>query len=141
AVVLVGLALAAPAAAGLSAKGELAGSGTSYGLLLANTGSEPIRCMRWFAPAGTTVSAASGPGSTSSFGGGFGSQKLTLPPGKTAEFRFRTNRAVAAAKNGALHISTDCVSDVIAPLAGPKPPVVAKPKPLPKPKPVAHPPA
>ena len=112
------LLFAAPASAAPSAvggSGTLSGSGTSYTLVVANTGSDPIKCMRYFAPAGTTIASASGNGAAS-FGNGFGAQGLSLAQGQSATFSFTTSQPLGS-DLGQLHLSGDCVSDVNGSLA------------------------
>lgn len=75
--------------------------------------------MRYFAPQGTTISAASGPGSTATFVGGFGSQGLNIPPGASATFSFTASPPISASNNGSLHVSSDCFADVTGSLSGP----------------------
>jgi hypothetical protein len=103
----------------VAGSGVISGSGTSYTLAVTNSGSDPIRCMRWFAPSGTTVPSASGPGTTSAFGNGFGSQGLNLATGQSATFTFTTSQAISASSNGELHLSGDCVTDIAGALSGP----------------------
>jgi hypothetical protein len=103
----------------VSGTGALSGSGTSYTLVVTSTGSDSIRCMRYFAPSGTTIQSASGPGSTAAFGNGFGSQGLNLSNGQSASFAFTTSQPLTADRNGELHLSTDCSTDVTGPLSGP----------------------
>src|SRR5438876_11848904 len=92
--VLAGAFLAlAPLAAGsgqaLSATGTISGSGGSYTLTLKNTGDETINCLSLFAPAGVTVTTASGPPQTLRFsdGTGFGyGGGQGIAPGADAAF-------------------------------------------------------
>ena len=123
AAVLGGILAVATAASGARAtvagNGVISGQGTSYTLVVNNTGTETIRCMRWFAPSGTSVPSASGPGTTSSFGSGFGAQNLSIAPGAQATFTFTTSQVVDPNNDGQLHFSADCIGDVTAQLSGP----------------------
>ena len=111
--------VASTAQAAVAGNGVISGSGTSYTMVVTNTGTDTIRCMRWFAPSGTTVPSANGPGTTSTFGTGFGGQGLSIAPGQSATFTFTTSQALSASNNGQLHLSSDCVSDVTGSLSGP----------------------
>jgi hypothetical protein len=123
AAVLGGILAVASAASGARAtvagSGVISGQGTSYTMVVTNTGNETIRCMRWFAPSGTSVPSAGGPGTTSSFGNGFGAQNLSIAPGAQATFTFTTSQVVDPNRNGELHLSSNCVSDVTGQLSGP----------------------
>jgi hypothetical protein len=117
---ILAFALVASAAqAAVAGSGVISGSGTSYTMVVTNTGTETIRCMRWFAPSGTTVPSANGPGTTATFGTGFGGQNLAIAPGQAATFTFTTSQALSASNNGQLHLSSDCVGDVNGQLSGP----------------------
>jgi hypothetical protein len=104
--------------AATSGSGVISGSGTSYTLTVTSSG-DTIKCMRYFAPSGVTVTSASGPGSTGVFSGGFGSQGLSIASGQTATFSFMTSAPLSASNNGSLHLSSDCVNDVTGSLSGP----------------------
>jgi hypothetical protein len=119
-VAVLALAALAPAArTTVAGSGVISGSGTSYTLTVTNSGSETIKCMRYFAPSGTSIPSATGPGSTASFGSGFGAQNLSLGPGQSATWNFTTSQAISASNNGALHLSADCVGDITGQLSGP----------------------
>jgi hypothetical protein len=108
--ILALMTVASTAQAAVAGNGVISGSGTSYTMVVTNTGTDTIRCMRWFAPSGTTVPSANGPGTTSTFG---------TAPGQSATFTFTTSQALSANNNGQLHLSSDCVSDVTGSLSGP----------------------
>ncbi len=117
--VLVLAALAPAARTTVAGSGAISGSSPSYTLSVTNSGTETIKCMRYFAPSGTSIPSASGPGSTSSFGSGFGAQNLNIAPGQSASFSFITSQTLSPGNNGSLHVSGDCVGDVTGQLSGP----------------------
>src|SRR5438876_447971 len=92
------LVITSPASAArtsVGGSGTLSGSGGTYGLIVSNTGSDPIKCMRYFAPSGTTITSASGNGAAS-FGNGFGAQNVNIPAGGSASFSFTTSQPLGS---------------------------------------------
>jgi hypothetical protein len=121
AAVLVFAAHAAAARTVVAGTGTIVGSGTSYTMVVRNTSTaaEVISCIRYLAPAGTTITGVTGLGAPSSFGTGFGAQGLTVAPGAASTFAFTTSQPILANNSGALRLSADCVTDVAGTLSGP----------------------
>jgi hypothetical protein len=116
---LVFAALAGAARTVVTGTGTLFGTGTSYTLTVRNTGTDVIACVRYFAPAGTTITGVTGLGSPTSFDTGFGAQGLTVGAGASTTFAFTTSQPISASNNGSLRLSTDCVTDVAGTISGP----------------------
>jgi hypothetical protein len=118
---LVFAAFASAARTVVAATGTIVGSGGSYTLVVRNTSTaaEMITCIRYFAPAGTTITGVTGLGSPSSFDTGFGAQGLSIAPNAASTFAFTTSQPLAPGNNGSLRVSADCVTDVAGTLSGP----------------------
>ena len=121
--ILVPGALASPAAT--NASGVITGSGTSYSLDLANTGTDSIQCMTLVVASGVSVSAASGPsgaaGGLLSGGSGFRFQELNIAAGASATFAFTTLAPYPVNAGGELHVSSDCKTELVVRATGPTP--------------------
>ena len=141
---LVVVPLAAGSSATVAATGVIDGTGTSYRLTIANTGTEPIKCWRLTVPAGVTITAFGAPPAGWQLGSPGplpqpvigGRNDAGIAPGQSASFPFTTNVAIppnpgalsnrtsganAAAITSTLLVSATCLagSDVLAVLQGP----------------------
>jgi hypothetical protein len=113
------------ARANVAATGQITGSQTSYVLTVTNTGSEPIHCLRFFAPNGVQITSANGPAGsqTQASGNSFGSigvQPPLIAPGSSAKWTFTTAQPYPVNAGGDLHVSFDCVNDVSSRATGPE---------------------
>jgi hypothetical protein len=90
----------------------------SYVLEIANTGTDPIQCMRYTGPAGTRIVTATGPGQTGVSANIFGSQGTNIAPGTSKSWRFTTDKPLTFGAFGVLEVSATCAfgSDVRATL-------------------------
>jgi hypothetical protein len=141
AAVALGVApIAFGSSATVGAGGSVTGSGGSFTLTIRNTGTEPIKCMQLEMPPGATATGATGPaGWAAGVGAGgtrIGAQSASgIPPGGTATFTYTASGATTVASM-VLHVSGDCVTDVLVSVPGPAaaPPPSAPPPPPPPPK-------
>ncbi|MDQ5821672.1 MAG: DUF11 domain-containing protein [Actinomycetota bacterium] len=103
----------------VSATGVISGSGTSYTLVVTNTGTETIRCMRFFAATGVRIVSATGPGTTSASGNAIASLGVLAAPGAAATYTFTTDVPYPPNAGGELRVSADCIGDVATRATGP----------------------
>jgi RTX calcium-binding nonapeptide repeat (4 copies) len=112
----------------------LVSSGTTNTLQIANgepAGGQTIICMQFYPATGVTITDASGPpGSTPTFfqPTGFGFRNFKIGPGATGPFTFHTTASYPANAGGTVHVSPDCVKDVIIMASGPTPTTTGPPK-------------
>ena len=137
--VLLGFVALVPFAHGVTtvvnATGAIAGAGTSYQLMITNTGDEPIRCFRVNVPPGTVVAGIQGPAGwvvgVGAGGSALGGQSQNgIAPGQSATFTFTTSAAYPVdPANDALFVSATCLagSDRQGTLTGPRTPVTPGP--------------
>jgi hypothetical protein len=103
------------------------GEGFRYTVTLTNTGDEPIKCMRFFAPAGITISSVTGPGGTRQEDTGvFSNGSLLLTKNATATWMIATSGAITAASPPRVRISSNCQSDFDAQVVIEEPPPPCK---------------
>jgi hypothetical protein len=95
---------------------ELLGSTTTWQLLMSNTGTETIRCLRVVAPPGVTFTRVVGPAGTVASGTEFSNRQLAVGPGVTFHetFTINTSAALTPAAPPRVYISADCAVEVEA---------------------------
>lgn len=145
------LAPAAPGRPWLQAQARITGSGTNWTLTVENVSTDgmSIRCFRYVAPSGSTITGVTTPPGWTSLGPsppsgtfGFRQDNPGLAPGQSLSIAFTTQAALAA--GGTLRYSGDCVTDVATeippPTSPPPPPAPPPPPPPPTPPPPPPPP-
>lgn len=116
---VVPLAAAMPEA--VSAKGTIVKNPDGSYILEIEVTGDTVQCMRYTAPAGTSITSASGPGQTVFQGSIFGSQGTNITSGSSKSWRFTTDKPLTPGSRGTLEVSATCAfgSDVTATLDGP----------------------
>jgi hypothetical protein len=118
-VVLAALASAGPSSSRPNVVGgrmEFLGATTTWQLLMSNTGTETIRCLRVVAPPGVTFTRVIGPLGTTFSASEFFNRQLAVGPGVTFHETFTINTSAAFTPESPprVFVSADCAAEVQA---------------------------
>jgi hypothetical protein len=103
------------------------GEGFRYTVVLTNTGTDVIKCMRFFAPPGITISSVTGPpGTRQEDTGVFSNGSLVIEPTASATWTIAVSGAITAASPPRINVSSDCRADFAAQVVVQEPPPPCK---------------